>query len=107
MMNIRLRDIGLSVMFVSAVFLFGRPEAPDEANEHIEHNVEALQYYNYTSAPVIAHPISADNKLSRRHKETSEQDLTIAVVDSGKSPVQLIPVYKNGDIPRIELVPSL
>lgn len=102
-MNIRLRDIGLSVMFVSAVFFFGRSEAP---NEHIEPNVEALKYYNNTSAPVIAHPISSDNELSRRHEETSEQNLTIAVVDSGKSPVQLIPVNKNGDTRRIELVPS-
>ncbi|MEK3686169.1 hypothetical protein [Paenibacillus sp. FSL R10-2736] len=103
MMNIRLRDIGLSVMFVSAVFFFGRPDAPNEASEH---NVEALKYYNNSSAPVIAHPISTDNKLSRRHEEASEQNLTIAVVDSGKSPVQLIPVYKNGDTPQIELVPS-
>ncbi|WP_152679935.1 hypothetical protein [Paenibacillus sp. IHB B 3415] len=106
MMNIRLRDIGLSVMFVSAVFFFGRPDVTDETNEHIEHNVEALKYYNNTSAPVIAHPISADNKLPRRHEETSEQNLIIAEVDSGKSPVQLIPVYKNGVTPRIELVPS-
>lgn len=106
MLNIRLRDIGLSVMFVSAVFFFGRWEAPNEPNEHIEPNVEALKYNSNTSAPVIAHPISADNKLSRRHEETSEQNLIIAEVDSGKSPVQLIPVYKNGDTPRIELVPS-
>ncbi|WP_342423457.1 hypothetical protein [Paenibacillus sp. FSL E2-0178] len=106
MMNIRLRDIGLSVMFVSAVFFFGRPDVPDETNDHIEHNAEALKYYNNSSAPVIAHPISTDNKLSRRHEEASEQNLTIAVVDSGKGPVQLIPVYKNGDTPQIELVPS-
>lgn len=103
MMNIRLRDIGLSVLFVSAVFFIGRPDAPNEASEH---NAEALKYYNNSSAPVIAHHISTDNKLSRRHEEASEQNLTIAVVDSGKSPVQLIPVYKNGDTPQIELVPS-
>ncbi|MNC09303.1 hypothetical protein D3C75_569230 [compost metagenome] len=86
--------IGLSTLFLSALFIFGNIDTAHEQS------VELAKTNNVNST------LHSDYRTPTENRVTPHNSLEAPIIDEEKTPVQLLPIYKEEDTPRIKLLPS-
>ncbi|MBY9081806.1 hypothetical protein KIH86_20170 [Paenibacillus sp. HN-1] len=90
----KITHIGLSILFLFALFILGNIDTAHEPSVESAktNNVNSTLHFNYRTP--------TENKL------TPHKSLEVPIIDEEKTPVKLLPIYKEEDTPRIKLVPS-